>query len=284
MADTDPNRSPAFQFYPKDFLTHATQAGMSLAEAGAYIRLLCHCWRNGGIPDEPDRLARMIGATPREMKAVWPTVRRCFETHPSDPGMLVQPRLEEESQKQAEFRRRQSDAATKRWHPSGNAMASKRDMPDASQTDALLSPVSDLLSPDSSHTHARGGAGAGSFPSDHRGHALCGRVCVPAFLHQQFCAGLGTDTADETLRAFYRRVLDGITGPIAPDPVKFWRDRVAAQWPAPSVNRKPSEVRAGGDAYELFDLNWAKDCFTLHENECPNAKAHAERMKRERTA
>ena len=39
-----PGKSPAFQFYAKEFLSDANQAGMSLQETGAYIRLICFEW------------------------------------------------------------------------------------------------------------------------------------------------------------------------------------------------------------------------------------------------
>jgi hypothetical protein len=46
MADSDSTpggKSPAFQFYPKDFLTDENVRVMSLQERGAYITLLCLC-------------------------------------------------------------------------------------------------------------------------------------------------------------------------------------------------------------------------------------------------
>lgn len=53
-------KSPAFQFYPDDFIAGTTE--MSPAEVGAYIRLLCYQWGRGSIPlaDEA-RLARIAG-------------------------------------------------------------------------------------------------------------------------------------------------------------------------------------------------------------------------------
>jgi uncharacterized protein YdaU (DUF1376 family) len=55
------NKSPAFQFYPQDYLSSARVAEMSLEEEGAYIRLLCYCWTTGSIPADPERCARLIG-------------------------------------------------------------------------------------------------------------------------------------------------------------------------------------------------------------------------------
>ena len=39
--------SPAFQFYPADYLTDTEW--MTSEEEGVYMRLLCHCWR-GSAP------------------------------------------------------------------------------------------------------------------------------------------------------------------------------------------------------------------------------------------
>lgn len=40
-------KPPAFQFYADEYL--AGTIAMSLAEVGAYIRLLCYQWLNGDI-------------------------------------------------------------------------------------------------------------------------------------------------------------------------------------------------------------------------------------------
>jgi uncharacterized protein YdaU (DUF1376 family) len=59
-------KSPAFQFYPGDWLSSLRVSLMTLEEEGAYIRLLCYCWKHGDLPASPEELARLIGkgATP----------------------------------------------------------------------------------------------------------------------------------------------------------------------------------------------------------------------------
>lgn len=67
------------------------------------------------------------------------------------------------------------------------------------------------------------------YRSHHRSHAACGRVCVPAFLHDEFRRALGTVDADATLRAWYDQVLDQLgSAPVAEDPIRFWRTRFTA--------------------------------------------------------
>lgn len=53
------SRAPAFLFYADDFLSGTSD--MSAEEVGGYIRLLCHQWAKGGLPNDEDRLGRMAG-------------------------------------------------------------------------------------------------------------------------------------------------------------------------------------------------------------------------------
>ena len=54
-------KSPAFQFYPTDYLGSQRVQMMTLDEEGAYIRLLSYCWQHGTIPSDPAQAARLIG-------------------------------------------------------------------------------------------------------------------------------------------------------------------------------------------------------------------------------
>lgn len=148
-------KAPAFQFYAKEFLADANQAGMSLQEAGAYVRLMCVEWNEAGkgIPDSAVKCARMVGATDGHMKKMWVTLRRCFREHGSEAGMLIHPRLEKEREKQESYRRRQSDkgrasaaARSAGPQPEGNH-GSTAVQPKSNQRATLLSPISDLQSP-----------------------------------------------------------------------------------------------------------------------------------------
>lgn len=118
-------KAPAFQLYVKEFLSDANQAGMSLQESGAYIRLMCFEWNEHGkgLPDDFTRCARMIGATPPQMRTMWKALRGCFVDHPNAPGRMLHPRLEKERQKQETFKRRRSYAGKKgaevRWQTDG---------------------------------------------------------------------------------------------------------------------------------------------------------------------
>lgn len=107
MPDDRTGKSPAFQFYPKDFLNDEKQIRMSATAAGIYIRLLCHCWNEGSLPQDPHVLAKMAGASNRQLADLWPSIAPCFRV--TEDGRLIQPRLEREREKQLTYRQRQSD-------------------------------------------------------------------------------------------------------------------------------------------------------------------------------
>ena len=89
-------KSPAFQFYAKDFLTGTT--AMSNAATGAYIRLLCHAWDGNPIctlPADDYSLFKLSGAdSPEEWKQYREVVLSKFRKT-EDGKRLVNDRLME---------------------------------------------------------------------------------------------------------------------------------------------------------------------------------------------
>lgn len=84
-------KPPAFQFYAADWLADLDVRAMSLAERGLYVDLLAFCWREGSVPDDMEKCGRLVGSTPREIRALWPAVRARF----SDlDGRLLSERME----------------------------------------------------------------------------------------------------------------------------------------------------------------------------------------------
>lgn len=102
--------SPAFQFYPTDFLSDDAVVLMTNEQVGAYVLLLCHAWqRPDGLPAAESSLARLCRCTEnRFRKNIWPALEKKF--HHNDQGRLYNPRLERVRSDQAEFKRRKSDA------------------------------------------------------------------------------------------------------------------------------------------------------------------------------
>src|SRR6266849_1461936 len=63
------NQTPAFQWYPRDWLTSRAVMKMSPSQRSYYFDLLCHAWlsdRPGFIPNDPDLLWRLARAKSRE--------------------------------------------------------------------------------------------------------------------------------------------------------------------------------------------------------------------------
>ena len=117
-----PRSSPAFQWYPADFLADQNVALMGLPARGAYISLLSHCWLQGSLPADTKKLARLCGVTERQFKVVWPEVEHCFV---ASEETLRHKRLDAEREKQESFRQQMSTAGKKgaetRWRDHGEA-------------------------------------------------------------------------------------------------------------------------------------------------------------------
>ena len=58
-------RPPSFPFFTDDWLGSSSVAGMTLAEQGAYVRLMVWSWNSSemdcGLPDDDDALAQWSG-------------------------------------------------------------------------------------------------------------------------------------------------------------------------------------------------------------------------------
>lgn len=120
-------KPPAFQFYADDFIGGTVD--LSVADVGAYIRLLCYQWGRGSIPETPVACERVAGGP------VSPEVLAKFPDRKN-------PRLERERVKQAEYRSSQSEngraGASARWrrHADGNSIAN---------SGAIIPPMADRM-------------------------------------------------------------------------------------------------------------------------------------------
>lgn len=157
-------KSPAFQFYPKDLLSDLNFKAMSLQERGAYFTLIAVCWLEQSLPSDQATLARVLGVPLPAFKKLWPRLAPCFR---DVDGRLVHPRLESEREKQAHNRRRAEDrgnkGASKRWSKHDSAI--EQASPIHHQTvdsDSSSSPISYLPTPVTKE-HARVSAGSDPF-------------------------------------------------------------------------------------------------------------------------
>src|SRR5580765_992840 len=96
---------PAFQFYPNDFLTGTSR--FTPLEVGGYILLLCEQWHTGSVPgDDEKALALIMRCTRRQARAIWTHIRCKFQRE--DSGVWLNARLEDERQRQQEYRVKQA--------------------------------------------------------------------------------------------------------------------------------------------------------------------------------
>ncbi len=113
------SKSPAFQLYAAEFLADENVVMMSNQQAGCYIKLMCYCWREGSIPSDIDRIARLCSEDSQAMAGLWGGLKACFITSPTDPQRLIHGRLDKERIKQADFKKKMAEAGTngakKRW-------------------------------------------------------------------------------------------------------------------------------------------------------------------------
>lgn len=100
-------RSPAFQFYPKDFLSSTKVDQMSMTERGVYITLLSRCWLDHGLPTDQKALAKMVRMKTAQFERMWDhsILRACFV---EKDGKLLNERMERERAGQAEYRAKQA--------------------------------------------------------------------------------------------------------------------------------------------------------------------------------
>ena len=228
--------SPAFQFYPRDWLSAASVVQMTPEQRGLYIQLLSHGWLEGSLPADDAAVAALAGCSLKRWQAVGGFVRQQFEERD---GRLYQGRLERERRKQMEYREDASEHGKKgaraRWKGppeqcSSNARASSEQCPPmALQISDLRSQISSSGTPPAFPRVARG---------PHGNHATCGRVCVPDFIHEDLRLRLGgaEDVADLRLRVWYGEILDAIPddASIPTEPVKFWRAQFEV-WQKPNA-------------------------------------------------
>jgi uncharacterized protein YdaU (DUF1376 family) len=112
-------------------------------EVGVYIRLLNYEWVNGSLPNTMAQLARIAQIDPRNMQKMWSAViAKKFTTDAAN--MYVNKRMEEEREKQLNYRISQQEKGVKRaakmWE--GHiATATKRLQPKDSLSSSISSSI-----------------------------------------------------------------------------------------------------------------------------------------------
>jgi len=113
---TEKKKSPAFQFYPDEWLTDREVAMMTPEQEGGYIRLVCFCWLDNDIslPDDDEQLSVLARLNKGGLKLV----KAKFKQHPTKEGFLTHARLQKEYKKQVAWREKSARGGRKSKKPS----------------------------------------------------------------------------------------------------------------------------------------------------------------------
>jgi hypothetical protein len=108
------------KFYPQETLADGRFQSWTMEERGVWFTLVLQCWTDGSIPAGVTALARFLHMDTGEVTRIWSAIGDRFSPHPTEPGRLVSPRLEEEREKALAIASQRSDAGTKgatsRWN------------------------------------------------------------------------------------------------------------------------------------------------------------------------
>ena len=108
-------KMPAFPLYASDFDMDTNT--WTNEEVGVYLRLLLAEWVNGGLPDDPQKLAKIVRISRKKFLNVFKNISHKF--HKNGNGLLENKRLEKERQDKLNFLEQQSKSGKKgadiRW-------------------------------------------------------------------------------------------------------------------------------------------------------------------------
>jgi uncharacterized protein YdaU (DUF1376 family) len=84
---------PWFKVYAAETLSDENFAAFDATERGIWFTLICHCWKEGSIPNDQAKLARLCNCTAEAMQLHWDCIAKRFaRIEGSD--RLMSPRLE----------------------------------------------------------------------------------------------------------------------------------------------------------------------------------------------
>lgn len=102
-------KAPAFQFYPADFIMGTNE--MTSEEVGGYIRLLCHQWTNGGVPENRKKIETISRIFGESLDTVLEKFELC------EGGKYKNSRLEAVRLEQEIYRAKQAENGKKGGNP-----------------------------------------------------------------------------------------------------------------------------------------------------------------------
>src|SRR5579872_2197596 len=117
--------------YAKDWLTDLHVIQMSLAEQGAYMRLLMFCWLEGELPGDMNALGAICGLSAADMQPYWSKLEPRFKKQRD--GSYIHERLERERVASLERINKLSESgrvgALARWNRKAERSAPRRREP-----------------------------------------------------------------------------------------------------------------------------------------------------------
>lgn len=172
-------------------------------------------------PDE--KAARLVSA------GLWDVATGGYRVHDY---LVYQPSAEQVRDKRAKGARRVATWKLAHGKVAGNATVTPLPAPGNTVTNAAPIPIPIVRTYVRTNTPPIG-------TGPHRSHAFCGRVCVPAVLHDELRRKLGgeLEDADDRLRAWYREVDDELTRTqetVSLNDFAFWQTRFKLRWPPPA--------------------------------------------------
>lgn len=125
---------PYFKFYPGDWLSDFHVRAMEPADRGIYIDLLAFDWEEGGLPDDPEILAKVVGVDAERMRNAWEKLSARFIDHPNRDGWVTNRRLHRERKDIQDRAEKRSEAARKAAQARWEKEKSDADDADASKS------------------------------------------------------------------------------------------------------------------------------------------------------
>jgi uncharacterized protein YdaU (DUF1376 family) len=85
-----------FKFFTDEFLADEALVSLTLEERGALVTLWAHAWREGSLPSEDWKVARLLGIPGPVQATLKPALKPFFTVDPGRPDRMISPRLERE--------------------------------------------------------------------------------------------------------------------------------------------------------------------------------------------
>lgn len=257
LIDGKEEKSPAFRLYAADFLVDENVVLMNNTQVGCYIKLICYCWREGSIPDDAAKIAKLVGEDSSVMAELWDGIRLCFVEALDAPGRLVHRRLQEERKKQIDFSKERSEAgrrgAKSRWEKEKNGGAGDDGSAIAKPKAKRMAKDGFSLSSSTDSPHPPKGVRFEEFwsiwPKGERKHDKA--KCLDHWKRNSLDVKADTILADITVKLQTQKWKDGyVEAPLVYLRGKRWEDGVEPQSAAGQAKgwwETQSGIRAKGD-------------------------------------